>query len=197
MTTPDILSLVTIHLLKGVLYHDKHPELWQGLLNVQGAVRDYIAVIGLELLIDETEGFAFLRQNEIAEGDVQASALPRLVQRRQLNYYVSLLCVLLRKKLIENDTTGGSSRLIINQQQIVNMMMVYLPERSNEIKTAEQIEVCINKMLELGFLRRLKNSNDHYYEIQRIIKAFVDADWLQRIDEKLQEYQAYAQSNTE
>lgn len=182
--------------MKGVLYQDKQPSLWNALLNLQSSVRDYVTLMNLELYIDETEGYAFLRQQEALENDENQAALPRLIQRRPLSYSVSLLCLLLRKKLIENDASSGNTRVIITHQQIQDMMSLFLPERANQIKTIEQIETCINKMLDYGFLRRLKNDDPHY-EIQRIIKAFINADWLTEIDSKLKTYKDYGQEHAD
>ena len=59
LNLPHQASLVLIALFKGVLYQDKNPELWRDLLTYQNAVRDYVAVLGLLVLLDETEGYAF------------------------------------------------------------------------------------------------------------------------------------------
>ncbi len=193
-------SMVLIHLLKGVLYKDKSPELWRDLLTYQAAVRDYFTAIGLQVFIDETEGYAFLRQRQDgadengAGEDGSDTALPRLVQRRPLSYPVSLLCVLLRKKLIEQDTTGGETRLIISREQMVDMLRVFLPATSNEAKMIEQIGSHIGKIEEYGFLRRLKGDEERF-EVRRIIKALVDADWLTDFEKRLEEYQAYADTS--
>lgn len=187
-------SPVIIQLLKGVLYNDTQPALWQDLLTFQATIRDYLAVIGLQVVIDETEGYAFLRQRPEIESDAtEASLLPRLIQRRPLSYPVSLLCVLLRKRLIEQDANGGETRVILNREQIIDMLRVFLPESGNEAKIIEQIDQYISKMQEYGFLRRLKADED-LYEVRRIIKALVDASWLSDIDEKLRAYQAHANS---
>jgi hypothetical protein len=192
LNLPHQASLVLIQLFKGVLYQDKSPELWRDLLIFQGAVRDYFAVIGLQVLIDETEGYAFLRQRpETTNGEAGTPTLPPLVQRRQLSYPVSLLCVLLRKKLIEQDAAGGETRVILSREQIVDMMRVFLPEGSNEAKTVEQIESHLRKVVDYGFLRRLKGDEERF-EVRRIIKALVDADWLGDLAEKLETYQAHA-----
>src|SRR5690554_831493 len=87
------LSAVLITLFKGVLYQDQRPELWQTLLQLQAKVRDHAAVFGLELVLDEAEGYAYLRQRPADDGE----EVPRLVQRRQLGFAVSLLLALLRK----------------------------------------------------------------------------------------------------
>ena len=62
--SPPQARPVLIHQRKGVLYRDQQEVLWQTLLDVQAMVRDYVAVIGLELILDEAEGYAFLRQRE-------------------------------------------------------------------------------------------------------------------------------------
>jgi len=185
---------VLVHLMRGVLYRDQHPDRWQLLMHHQGPVVDHLRVIGLELELDEAEGFAFLRQcnRGVEEEDGDEQALPRLIQRRPLSYPVSLLCVLLRKQLVENDTGGDHRRLIITRTRIVEMLQVFLPENSNEARIVEQIDTHINKAIELGFLRALKGQADTY-EVRRIIKALVDADWLAGLNEKLEVYREHAE----
>ena len=58
---PD-LSALAITLLKGVIYRDGDERLWSSLLNLQARVRDYVAVLGLDLVLDEAEGYAFLQE---------------------------------------------------------------------------------------------------------------------------------------
>src|SRR2546422_2476881 len=107
-SVPNTLSLVLIALMKGVLDREYDPARWQSLLDLQARVRDHVAVLGLELILDEAEGCAYLRQRPVRDGEEE---LPRLVPRRQLGYQVSLLLALLRKKLAEFDATSGESRL--------------------------------------------------------------------------------------
>ena len=54
-TDTQQLSPLLIALFKGVLYQDRSPELWQSLIKLQAPVRDYIDVLGLELIFDEAE----------------------------------------------------------------------------------------------------------------------------------------------
>lgn len=190
------ISKVVIQLMKGVLYQERQADLWGDLLILQGPVRDYLAVIGLALIIDETEGYAFLRQ-AFDEGDAaeETADMPRLISRRSLSYPLSLLCVLLRKKLAELDAEGGETRLILSRNQIVDMMQVFMPEGKNEARTVDQIHTQIRKAMELGFLRRM-SGDDTRFEVRRIIKALVDADWLKDLDQRLTEYKTYADENS-
>lgn len=180
------LSSLLITLFKGALYRDQLPDLWRSLLGLQGRVQDHAGVFGLELMLDEAEGFAYLRQRPVADDEPD---LPRLVQRRQLSYAVSLLLALLRKKLAEHDGAGGDARLILSRDQIVDLLQVFMPAGTNEAKLIDRIDTDINKVVELGFLRRLRGQQDQY-EIRRILKAFVDAQWLSDFDTRLADYQA-------
>jgi uncharacterized protein DUF4194 len=178
------LSPVLIALFKGVVYEDQNEDLWQALLHLQPRVRDQVSVFGLELVVDDAEGYAYLRQRPTGPEETE---LPRLVQRRQLGYAVSLLLALLRKKLAEHDATGGDVRLILSRQQIVDLVRLFLPSNTNEAKLVDRIDADINRVAELGFLRRLREQQDQF-EVRRILKAFVDAQWLSEFDDKLAEY---------
>jgi hypothetical protein len=59
---PNSLSIVIISLMKGVTDRDSDPALWQSMLDLEARVRDHVSVLGLDLILDEAEGFAYLRQ---------------------------------------------------------------------------------------------------------------------------------------
>lgn len=186
---PHELSIVVVPLLKGVLYQEENPVAWAALQDLQAAVRDYVAVLGLELVLDEAEGYAFLksRQEEADDDSAAAAATPRLVARRQLSYPVSLLLALLRKKLAEFDAGGGDTRLILSRDEVVELVRIFLPAGSNEVKLIDQVDSTLNKIAELGFVRRLRGQKQ-MVEVRRIIKAFVDAQWLADFDQRLADY---------
>jgi hypothetical protein len=182
------LPPVLIALMKGITNRDDDPLLWQALVELQPRAREYVAVLGLELILDEAEGYAYLRQRAAAEGEPE---LPRLVARRQLGYSVSLMLALLRKKLAEFDASSGDARLILNTEQIADMMRLFLAETANEAKLMDRVESDVKKIVELGFLRRLRSSEDQF-EVRRILKSFVDAQWLGEFEWRLAEYKVQA-----
>ncbi len=183
------LSRLLINLFKGVLYRDDDEIGWQNMLEQQATVRDYILLLGLELIFDEAEGYAYLRQSQ-PENEETKSALPRLIARRQLSYPVSLLLALLRKRLAEFDASSSDDRLILSRDQIVEMLRLFLPDSNNEVRLIDKIDNHINKVIELGFLRKLRGQQEPLYEVQRILKAFVDAQWLNEFDQRLAAYAA-------
>lgn len=180
------LSMVVVSLLRGVLYQEEKFEVWNGLLYLQAAVRDYVAVLGLELILDEAEGYAFLRSRPEEEEKIEA-AIPRLVRRQPLSFPVSLLLALLRKKLAEFDATGGETRLILAASDIAELIRVFLPAGSNEAKLVDQVDTHLGKVVKLGFLRPL-HGQKQMFEVRRILKAFVDAQWLTEFDQRLDLY---------
>nr|VFJ55759.1 MAG: protein of unknown function (DUF4194) [Candidatus Kentron sp. DK] len=184
--SPQELPSVVIPLLKGVIYREDNPGLWGALLTLQASVRDYVAVLGLELMVDEAEGYAFLRSRQVSDGE-EGAAIPRLITRRQLSYPVSLLLALLRKKLAEFDAGGSDTRLILSRDQVLELIRIFLPAGTNEAKLTDQIDTTLNKIAELGFIRRLRGQGQ-MIEVRRIIKAFVDAQWLADFDARLAEY---------
>lgn len=170
--------------MKGVVYRDTHEKAWRDLLALQARVRDYVAVMGLVVVVDEAEGYAFLRSRPDDDEEVET---PRLIPRRALSFHVSLLLALLRKKLAEFDAHNTDSRLMLTRDQIVEMVRLFLPETSNETRLVDQIDTHIGKVVELGFLRRVK-SQDNLFEVRRILKAFVDGQWLADFDARLADY---------
>lgn len=188
------LSVLLISLLKSVLYRDADERQWAALLDLQARVRDYVAVLNTDLVLDEAEGYAFLKSRPEPADDA-APRLPRLVARRPLSFPVSLLLALLRKKLAEFDAGGGDTRLVLSRDDIVELVRVFLPDGPNEARLIDQIETTINKVAELGFLQKLKpaggaSSGPASYEVRRILKAFVDAQWLAEFDVRLTSYQS-------
>ena len=180
------LSRAVVTLLKGVVYRDANESLWHRLLQLQSAVNDYVNVIGLQLMLDEAEGYAWLTSVEPLDPD---EALPRLVARRPLSFPVSLILALLRKRLVESDAADSASRLVLSRDQIFEMTRVFLPRRFNEVLTVKQLDHALGQIAQMGFVRRMAGDAP-LYEVRRIIKAFVDAEWLHDFDAKLSSYLA-------
>ena len=100
-------------------------------------------MLGLQVVIDEAEGYAYPPPAPRRRGDDRP--LPRLIPRRSLSFHVSLLLALLRKKLAEFDAQGGDTRLMLTRAQIAEMLRVFLPATSNEARLVDQIDEHINK----------------------------------------------------
>lgn len=184
MSNEHAVASAIIRLMQGVVYRETDEDTWITLERLGGGVRDHFAAIGIGVVVDDGEGYAYLRSQPTGDGE---EALPRLVRRRALTYNVSLLLVLLRKRLVEFETTGGEGRLVLTTDQIVEMLRLFQAESTNDARAVDQAETTIKKAVELGFLRQLRGQNDHW-EVRRILKAYVDAQTLSDFAAKLREY---------
>ena len=63
-----------------------------------------------------------------------------------------------------------------------------MPSVPDEAKQQDKIITTINKVIDIGFLRKVEDNTDNY-EIHRIIKGFVNAD---EIDAALKRLEMYA-----
>ncbi|MHA7135281.1 DUF4194 domain-containing protein [Oerskovia turbata] len=181
------LSLVVTSLVKGVVYREAGTRTWRDLLALEAQARDFVATLGLEIVIDESEGYAYLRAQPEDEHD--GTFVPRLVARRELSFDVSLLLALLRKRLAQFDSEGGETRLVLTRDEIVDLVRVFLPDSSNEARARDRVEANVRRVVDLGFLRPVPDTPDTY-EVRRILKAFVDGQWLADFDARLAEYAA-------
>jgi Domain of unknown function (DUF4194) len=180
---------VVIKLLQGVVYHDDTTS-WDLLLTHQTAIQDYFARIGVEVFVHEADGFAFLRQPELEDEEGERVSLPRLTRRDKLSYSVTLLCVLLRERLDQFDASASESdRLILTLEQLRDLARAFFPERNDERALFRKIDAAIERVVDLGFLRRLGASgDDERFEVRRILKARIDADKLAEIKRRLESY---------
>jgi hypothetical protein len=182
------LSVVLVTLLRGVIARDEQEERWQDLLSLEHAVRDHAAVLGLELVVVQDEGYAFLRQRESdSDSDGDETPIPRLINRRALSYPVSLVLAILRRKLAEHDASSGELRLVIETEEMVDAVRTFLPAGKTEARMTDQITSHLRKVADLGFIRFLGNDPGKF-EVRRILKAFIDAQWLLELEQQLREY---------
>jgi len=174
---------VLVRLFKGIIYREDDEGLWQELLKRQGAVMDYFAFIGLDLVVSEEEGFCFLKTRT----DEESADIPKLIPRRQLSYPVSLILALLRRKFAEHDASGSDPRLIMEREELVKLVETFLQKGNNEVQWLARFDSYLNRVQELGFIRYL-GENGQKLEVRRILKVFIDAQWLAEFDQRLAEY---------
>jgi hypothetical protein len=166
-------SVAAASLLRGVVYREESPRVWAALTTprIHGLLLDFFAVLGLTVIIDEAEQFAYLRSvDEVPEG------MPRLIRRHSLTYYATILLVLLRQRLAQADADAAVERVLVTHAELVEDMRTF----HDPTATDDRIGNDIRAIVELGYLRRVPNSEEPTYEVRRIIKAVITGDWLAR-----------------
>ena len=172
-------SGVLIRLLRGAVYSDDRDS-WEALITHEYDVRQYLGVIGLDLVINEGEGFAFLRQ--IPKDGMSGQNCRRLSSATP-PFGNTAYC---SWNAHEFDITSvGDTRLVLSRQDIRDMAASYLKGGTNEAKSTENIDTDINKLSDFGFLKELDGNK---FEVRRILKAKIPADTLVQIRERLRRY---------
>ncbi len=182
--TPEDRAIATsaIRLMQGVVYQES--DAWGDLQRHRGAVRDHFATVGLDVVIDDDGGYAYLRTAVTPDGE---EPLPRVIRRRGLTYADSLLLVLLRKRLVEFESAGDQGQLVLTHRELVEMVQIFLSRSTDETRLLKHVDTSINRLVTMGFLRQLRGRKDTW-EVRRILKAYVDAETLSDYSAKLAEY---------
>jgi hypothetical protein len=160
-----------VQLLKGPVYSDEQ-ELWYNLLKYKIEITQHFSGLGIETLVQEDDGYAFIRQMEL---DDKGSTIG-LVSRRPLTYEVSLLCVLLRKLLDDFEVTNTENkRFYLKRKQLRAELETFFKEKSNKVKLLKDLDSFINQVLDLGYLK-VTESDEQYreedtFEVRTILKA--------------------------
>lgn len=162
------VSTAAAKLLLGPVYEDESSRVWSALLDNEAAVREYVAVLGLRLVLDNVERYAFLRRSDDAD-----EAIPPLMRKHVLSHHVTVLLVVLRERLAAADAESDPPRAIVTQADLVEQLRLYYPDGTLE----DRIVADIGRAENLGYLRKLKGPQPTY-EIRRILKSVVTAEWL-------------------
>ena len=179
-TTPDnAFSLLLIALFKGVLYREDDAAQWQQLLDRQAAARDYLGVIGLELILDEAEGYAYprsaptRRQCPAAAGSAAPAQLPS-------EPVAGIAAQAGRSGCRWRRTADPVARTARRDAAPVPARAATKPAgRSHRRARRQDCRARLPAQAARGTNR---------YEVRRILKAFVDAQWLNEFDQRLGEY---------
>lgn len=181
-----------IKLLQGVVYSDEE-KYWGTITLHQANIAKYFGQMGVELVVNSQEGFAFIRQR-VTDTDEKEDDVPRLIRRRALTYEQTLLCVMLREWIEEFDkrTTEGA-RLFVTRKDIKERVEVFFKDQTNKSKLQKQLNTCIDQASSnLGLLKRNKedemDTENDQFEIKRIVKAMISNELLEEIKNKLSQH---------
>lgn len=167
---------------------DNDDSLWEELLLYQIQLTEYFEKIGLILIVDKEEGFAFLKQIELDENGSTIG----LVRRTPLGFEVSVICILLRELLEEHDSGDSLSKnFFIRHQQLREHVELFFKEKANRVKFLKNIDSYINKLIEIGFLKIKENSDTvdlRLYQVKRILKAKISFAEMEEFKQRLENY---------
>jgi hypothetical protein len=180
---------VFIKLLKGpVEYLEK--TAWEQLLQYQAELTRFLQQLGLTLVLEKEDGYAYLEQSRLDEEENVAG----WVRRIQLGYEESILLVLLRDMMAEFEVGAASAReLIKKRREIKEYAELFFKENPSRVKFIRDLDRLIDRVEELDFLEKVETSDlldEQKFRIKKIIKARVDNELLENFKQQLIEHAA-------
>ena len=181
-----LYSKAIVKLLKGIV--EKNDVVWNDVLNYQSDIQNYIAVMGLELIVKKDEGFAFVKQFKLDDDKTM-----NMVSRRQYGFEVSVMLIVLRQILEDFDSnpTMQATDKYVTASEIKEEAEMFLPTSYNKVKFEKDLDTHIDKIVGFGFLVEPKQQEgEKRYKIHRIIKEKITLDDLSDFKNQLNSYDA-------
>lgn len=175
---------VFIKLLKGpVEYVEK--STWEKLIQYKVELTSFILQLGLALVLDEQDGYAYIKHYPFEEDENPVS----WIQRRALTYEESVMLVLLREMMAEFEVGEATNReLIKKRREIKEYAELFFKENASRVKFLKEIDRLIDKAEENGFLDKAETSelaDEQKFRIKKIIKAKVSSEELDHFYQQL------------
>lgn len=181
---------VFIKLLKGpVEYLEKSS--WEKLITYKAELAGFVQQLGLTLILDEDDGYAYLKHS-VSEEDDEAGV--SWMQRRAFTYDESVMLVLLRDMMAEFEVGEVVMReLVKKRREIKEYAELFFKENASRVKFIKELDKLIDRAEENGFLDIVENndvSDEQKFRIKKIIKARVDSEVLDQFKQQLEEHAA-------
>jgi hypothetical protein len=177
-------SIAAVHLLREVVYADD-ARVWPVVLASQTPLATYFARLGLILVIDESEGLAFVRQMTEDEQPEGYEQLPKLIRKIRLGYDATLLCVLLREELRRyEEEEVHNERCAVETDRLFEQWKAFFPPQADEVRQRREFLAALRKLEDLGFSRKI-NDTPECWEVRRILKARLPVSELENLKGQL------------
>lgn len=186
---------LVVNLLKGYIDREDNKVLFESLVRQELEVSTLCRTLFLRLVIDHEAGFAYVRSLSDEEMPSDAGQRPpRLLSRKPLPFYDSLILILLRQRLLDFDMSGQFGRLVLERAEILTMVKTFIRKVNNDKRLDDNLNRAIDNLCSLGLLGRNKSSKDvkdtalERIEVRRIIGVIVTPEILKQADETLAAY---------
>ena len=178
-------SIAAVKLLQGVIEFEDG-RVWDLLLGNIPQIEQYFARLGLQLIVDEPEGLAYLRQFSDETLPSGYEAIPKLFRSTRLSYGQTLLCVLLRDALRRfEEEEMHNDRCVVEESDLLDQWKAFFPDRGDEVRQLRDLQSTLGKLEDLGFVRPFGREPPSW-EVRRILKARLTAEELENFRNQLQ-----------
>jgi len=147
----------------------RHTQLWPVLLRDEKIIRQRLADLFLELVIDYDQQVAFPSQADT--GDMK---VPLLLRRARLTFVDSVLLLYLRLTLTQAQAHG--ERAVVSRDEIIEHLGLF--ERAGNTDKAgfsKRVDASVEKFKDRSILQKIRSS-DERYEVSPTLKLLFSAD---------------------
>ena len=170
-----------VYLLRqGSVLARQKSEIFELICRYQDSLRNHLENMYLRLVIDERYGVAFIANAQNDEG-------VRLITRRTLTLYDTLLILVLRKYFQDRETQG-EHKIVIDIETIEASLSPFLPLTNSTRSDRKKLGASLKRMIEKRILGTVRGSEERF-EISPLIRYVVSAEFLQHM---LKEYRRLA-----
>ncbi|KLU05668.1 hypothetical protein RISK_002300 [Rhodopirellula islandica] len=181
MPPPVPWAPAAVRLLQGIVYHDDAGDTWERILSGVTPLTDYFARIGLQLIVNEEDGMAYLRQIDPESLPPEYPSIPKLFRSVRLTFEASLLCVLLREELRQfEEEIHRDGRCVVTQAALLEVWQSLAPTETDDVRANRNLGGQLRKLEELKFVRQFEKDPPSW-EVRRILKARLPLQKLERL----------------
>ena len=167
-----------VYLLRqGSALAQQKSEIFELICRYQDSLRNHLENMYLRLVIDERYGVAFVANAHNEEDDEDESV--RLINRRTLTLYDTLLILVLRKYFQDRETQG-EHKIVIDIETIEAGLSPFLPLTNSTRSDRRQLATSLKRMVEKRILVVVRGSESRF-EISPLIRYVVSAEFLQHM----------------
>jgi hypothetical protein len=167
-----------VYLLRqGSVLAQEKSDIFELICRYQDSLRNHLENMYLRLVIDERYGIAFIANAHNDEEEDGESV--RLITRRTLTLYDTLLILVLRKYFQDRETQG-EHKIVIDIETIEASLSPFLPLTNSARSDRKQLLTSLKRMIEKRILGVVRGSESRF-EISPLIRYVVSAEFLQHM----------------
>ncbi|MBV2132398.1 DUF4194 domain-containing protein [Pseudomonas sp. MAP12] len=171
----------------GVVMADTKRLAFEALCRHEVLIAEHLGNMFMHMLLDHKAGIAILLQQELADQEDEADEGSRLINKRTLSLYDTLLLLVLRKYYQEREN-AGEQKIIIDLERIEALMTPFLPLSNSSRGDRRALNGALTQMKDKRLISAVRG-DDERFEITPVIRYVVNADFLGRL---LAEYERLA-----
>ncbi|MFJ2620454.1 DUF4194 domain-containing protein [Glutamicibacter sp. NPDC087344] len=166
---------VLVQLVKGpYVSAERHSEAWRVLLTDTTALRSRLADMFLDLVLDETQGVAFVRNASLEAG------APQVVRTMALTFLDTAMLLYLRRELLRGSNT---QRVFVGRDEVFDHLNSYRSaESTDEAGFLKRVSSAWTKMLKHSLL--LSSSVPDRFEVSPILRLIFSPEQIRAVEDE-------------